>query len=405
MSLFGPPDIESCKSKGDIDGLNKALKYRKDAAIRRSAAIALGELKDKKAVEPLILALKDEDESVRWKAAEALGKIKDARAVEPLIAALTVESSGRFSQRVATAADALGEIGDSRAIEPLIESGSVIAYDIHERAINALIKIGSPALIPLINALQSNNWHIKRLVITCLGELGNPQAILPLLSTLENEENQQLLCVTIEALAKFKDERVFMPLLSLLSDEDYLVREAAVVSLGRIGDKRAVEPLITVLETDKETRTIPDGSYDVYEVREAAAIALGEIGDPRAIQPLIRAFSLYYELRAKAVKALASIGTPAVEPLRSTLKDSDWKMREGAVDALGELRDKGAVDMLIALLDDDEIRYSSAKALGKIGDKRAIDPLHAAIQYNESKKVDGIYYDNTPYYEAIKMIG
>ncbi|MCP4258867.1 MAG: HEAT repeat domain-containing protein, partial [Planctomycetes bacterium] len=47
-----------------------------------------GEIKDARAVESLIAALKDNNSTVRWSAAEALGKIKDARAVGPLIDAL-----------------------------------------------------------------------------------------------------------------------------------------------------------------------------------------------------------------------------------------------------------------------------------------------------------------------------
>ena len=50
-------------------------------------------------------------------AAWALGKIGDKRAVEPLIEALKHEHVGLR----ATSADSLGELGDERAVEPLIE--------------------------------------------------------------------------------------------------------------------------------------------------------------------------------------------------------------------------------------------------------------------------------------------
>jgi len=69
-------------------------------------------------VEPLIAALKDEDVNVRWPAARALGEIKDTRAIKPLIAALK----------------------DAEWI-------------VREAAAEALIKIGAPAVEPLIAAL------------------------------------------------------------------------------------------------------------------------------------------------------------------------------------------------------------------------------------------------------------
>jgi HEAT repeat protein len=71
-----------------------------------------------RAVEPLMRALKDEDELVRAPAAWALGGIGDTRAVEPLVQALKDE---QFYVRVATAW-ALGEIGDTRAVEPLMQA-------------------------------------------------------------------------------------------------------------------------------------------------------------------------------------------------------------------------------------------------------------------------------------------
>ena len=67
------------------------------------------------AVEPLIRALKDENENVRKGAAWALGEIKDKRAVGPLIQALEDENNIVRTE----SAHALGEIGDKRAIEPL----------------------------------------------------------------------------------------------------------------------------------------------------------------------------------------------------------------------------------------------------------------------------------------------
>ena len=54
------------------------------------------------------------------------------------------------------------------------------------------------------------------------------------------------------------------------------MRSGAVEALGRIGDVRAVEPLIQRLQDEDE------------DVRSAAAEALGRIGDARAVDPLIQ---------------------------------------------------------------------------------------------------------------------
>lgn len=86
FGLFGPPNIEKLKEKGDVEGLIKALRHD-DGVVRLRAQSALADLGDM-VVEPLIAALEDKESSVRGGAAGALGDLRDARAVEPLIAAL-----------------------------------------------------------------------------------------------------------------------------------------------------------------------------------------------------------------------------------------------------------------------------------------------------------------------------
>ena len=67
--------------------------------------------------------------------------------------------------------------------------------------------------------------------------------------------------------------------------------------LGKIGDARAIEPLVGAL-----------GDEDEYEyVRGASAEALGKIGDARAIEPLVAALGLWNVSKPAAV-ALDRLG-------------------------------------------------------------------------------------------------
>jgi HEAT repeat protein len=85
-------------------------------------------------------------------------------------------------------------------------------------------------------------------------------------------------------------------------------------------------------------------------------------------------------VRQNAIRALAKIGAPAVEPLITSLKEG-LGVGAGAADALREIGDKRAVKPLImALADEDsELRQRAAVALGKFGDSRAAEPLFAAL--------------------------
>ncbi|MEP6913041.1 MAG: HEAT repeat domain-containing protein [bacterium] len=86
--------IEALGEIGDpraFDEISKILNDKRPE-FRKEAATALGKIKDARAVEPLILMLKtDENSSVRREAAAALGHIPDHRAVESLIATLIEE--------------------------------------------------------------------------------------------------------------------------------------------------------------------------------------------------------------------------------------------------------------------------------------------------------------------------
>jgi HEAT repeat protein len=71
----------------------------------------------------------------------------------------------------------------------------------------------------------------------------------------------------------------FAHLLAMLSEEEPSRRWRAAEGLARLGDPRALGPLITALR-DRDWR-----------VRRKAAWALGVIGDPRAVIPLRRAMA------------------------------------------------------------------------------------------------------------------
>jgi len=99
---------------GDKKAVKKLIEICRDSNVyvRDNAAEALKKVGEP-AVEQLIKALKDDSQLVRVNVAWALGRIGDKRAVEPLILALKDNNIRR------TTAEALGLIGDDRALEPL----------------------------------------------------------------------------------------------------------------------------------------------------------------------------------------------------------------------------------------------------------------------------------------------
>src|SRR5205085_2294162 len=99
--------------------------------------------------------------------------------------------------------------------------------------------------------------------------------IEPLLDTLTEES--MLKSHAAYALGDIGDARAVEPLVQVLDDEDVGVREAATFALGELGDGRAVEGLIKRLKDD------------VLGIRSLAAEALGKLGEERALPALLLA--------------------------------------------------------------------------------------------------------------------
>lgn len=82
-----------------------------DPGTRATAAARLGEARDRKAVEPLSLALRNPAPEVRRAAATALGGIGDAAAIPALLAGMT-DARGAIQE---ACAKSLGQIGGAAA--------------------------------------------------------------------------------------------------------------------------------------------------------------------------------------------------------------------------------------------------------------------------------------------------
>jgi hypothetical protein len=104
-------------------------------------------------------------------------------------------------------------------------------------------------------------------------------------------------------------------------------------------------------------------------VRAAAAVALGRRRDPRAIEALIERFPDRRDVRTAAVHAVSRFGAAAVQPLLAALGRDDAAVRAGALLALGHLRRKPVIPILVEHLTDRRsvIRFAARRALLAFG--------------------------------------
>jgi HEAT repeat protein len=118
-------------------------------------------------------------------------------------------------------------------------------------------------------------------------------------------------------------------ILSELRDTNKEKRRQAVMRLGMMRDDQAVGHLIRVLENDFE---------DVI-VRGKAALMLGKVGDERAVLPLIKALAAPgYQTPLHAVESLGLLGdVRAIQPLVSIADQSKDRLHDAAIHALRRL--------------------------------------------------------------------
>jgi len=155
--------------------------------------------------------------------------------------------------------------------------------NLHERtlAARALGDHHDPrAIDALIQILedQSEDCAVRMAAADALGRIGNPKAMEPLIRTIGEMCDRHLLQAVAKALGAFQGPRVTDALVGALGYE-YYTAHAAAESLKKHRDRRAVEPLIRRLE-DKRS-----GGYR----RALPAQILGVLGDPRAIPALAKA--------------------------------------------------------------------------------------------------------------------
>lgn len=232
--------------------LHKLSALAKDPApyVRYYAARALGQCGDVGAAAPLGALLDDPDTLVRKSAVIALGQLKGLK--DPGLVA-------RLAQMLRDAGSRRGAKPVARLLRPFLAG--------------ALASIGGPAVPVLIEMAGGADTQLRPDAIRALGasRTPDPKAAALLLDLLgKNEKNVQLKEQIARALGQLHAKDAVEPLIALLADKDERVCQAAVIALGEIGDRRAVKPLIKLF--DRPFRTVV-----VYNIRYQTDDALRRI--------------------------------------------------------------------------------------------------------------------------------
>ncbi len=314
-----------------------------ELAVRSEAVGILSDLRDSRALPPLVRALKDLNEVIQETAIQGLKKLNDRAAISALVPKLFHGSENIQWQ----AGQALKAIGWA----PVREPEQIQFY----AAIGEIKKLASfgPAAVKTLIELLRRGTNAKRIAaVNVLGEIADPAAL--------------------------------RPLQGMLRDDDAIVRTAAIYALERAGFREAAPALISALKDSARN------------VRLAAALVLGSLGDATAVEPLIKLLNdKDWELRRAALESLGKIGdTRAFPSVARHLDDTDKEVREVAADAVAQVGNESIVEKLVFTMVDAHsgVRQAAQRALNKIYPsweksdrvKRLLPEIQAAMKHRDA---------------------
>ncbi|HEY9604511.1 MAG TPA: HEAT repeat domain-containing protein [Allocoleopsis sp.] len=300
-----------------------------DENVRRAAIEVIPYLEDVSVLSSLAQALEDPIPKVRTSAVKALGQIDSTSAFPYLIDALN--DSDAWVRYYAARA-----IGWHSYPEAMTELEQVVlsdsAYHVRAAAIEALGQVGGAhavyILAPLVEAADTNS-DLVRAALTALGEIGHPNALPPLLSTLRSPAPER--------------------------------RIWAIRALGKRGGMGVEEALQALATTDTEE--------DVVQV---AIEALERLATPEAIASLLE-LTANPTLNPICVAALANLKATHLEAIASGLNHTNIGVRRAVVEVLTRMKHPRASEFLLNALDDGDasVRLATVNALQSLGNRDA----------------------------------
>ncbi|HEX5111047.1 MAG TPA: HEAT repeat domain-containing protein [Vicinamibacterales bacterium] len=363
----GQPAIVAAAPPSDL----VSLLTDREPRVRARAALALGRVGLRHAIEPLVQRLADPETDVRQTAAFALGLIGDAAARPPLIA-LLADASPIVQGRAAEALGLIGDKSDGAAI-----SGMVRAH-LQAGALSGVSpdEIGYP-LAPPVEAVRLGIYALTRLA-----------SFEPLAATVLGPDGQPVSAwwPVAYALQRVPDARGVPALVTLLDTPGRYTASFAAKGLARTPPPQAIAALRRVVEQRRA-----DPMVVVQAMRSLAASNVAEVAP--ALIKIVRDPSANPVLKSEAVSAFAGLaGHQHVDLVLDLLSDASSDVRATAMRALVRV-DPDSFLSALASLDNDadwRVRAAQAEALGKVAGGQGIPRLRSMLADDDARVIPAV---------------
>jgi HEAT repeat protein len=271
-----------------------------------------------------------------------------------------------------TAVWALGEFANTQTIEPLIDAMLRELGDVVPAGMEALRRIGDPAVKPLVAALDTSNEEDVYILGDAIAHVGTVKAYEEVCKVVDSVNPIARTGAAI-ALGGLRNPDGISYLLTLTEDTSSLVRANAAFALQFAHNNAAVGAALLVLLDDIDDSVV-----------ENAVVALGYVGGADVVTRLIDILSYNApELVVAAVRALNELdATEATPHLHKLLNSPNESLRSQVVIALQHLGSQQDVPALLTCLEQEvnkDVLYEIGHALGKLGDASLLNKLPTHI--------------------------
>lgn len=196
-----------------------------------------------------------------------------------------------------------------------------------------------------------------------------------------------------KALGKLGNLKAVNPLIVALDCEDYYVRESVAQALEMLGDSRGITPLMVLLEGGIEKAQMVEGKPHLIEPYEAIIEALGTLGAKEAIS-LIEPFLEHFTPKVQYAAARSMYQLTGEEKYGETLvealKGSELQLRRSALMDLGASGYLAGADAIAQTFTENSLKLVALKGL--LEHSLQFTPLESGLS-SESLKIMQIMDD------------
>ncbi|MBI5928193.1 MAG: HEAT repeat domain-containing protein [Chloroflexi bacterium] len=201
-------------------------------------------------IKDLLVLIRDDDALMRARVAYALGIIASSHSDSDIEAALTVTLKDTDAKVRHQAASAIAKARIQSAFDALMIARHDSDIFVRQSAAEGLYNLGirpEESLLFLIDSLTHEHWLVCRGAIWALQRIAHPDAVEPLIQLLQHHDETIIRSYAANALAVIQDQRALQPLLESLSDTNEYVRTAAVKAVVELGGPAMLPKLTDAL--------------------------------------------------------------------------------------------------------------------------------------------------------------